>query len=124
MELDNICNRIVDVTRRLGAILDSAQALANAMLHLEVFEHIVVARMGPENYLTYADRSGSNYEGGKLPVWYFVSYERPSIGPSLDMLGRSIDSSSISTIFVSKAIGHQSEFSRLVIPLLSIWLAA
>lgn len=87
-DLKSAWQRVLNVTERVWADNDPAQALANATLYLEAFGHVVIAWIWLEQALTAGDKSGDFYEGKRLAARYFFSYELPTIDPNLDILER------------------------------------
>jgi hypothetical protein len=65
---------------------DVDAALANSVVYLEAFGHIVVAWMWLEQLLACADRDGEFYHGKRQAARYFFRYELPKTAPQLDLL--------------------------------------
>jgi alkylation response protein AidB-like acyl-CoA dehydrogenase len=87
-DLENAWVRVMQVTKRLWAANDSAQALANATLYLEAFGHVVMAWIWLEQLLAAGGEEGDFYDGKRLAARYFFSYELPTINPNLEILER------------------------------------
>jgi alkylation response protein AidB-like acyl-CoA dehydrogenase len=78
--------RLVEVTSGMFAAGDVDAALANSVVYLEAFGHIVVAWMWLEQLLACADRDGEFYHGKRQAARYFFRYELPKTAPQLDLL--------------------------------------
>jgi alkylation response protein AidB-like acyl-CoA dehydrogenase len=78
--------RLVEVTAGMFAAGDVDAALANSVVYLEAFGHIVVAWMWLEQLLACADRDGEFYHGKRQAARYFFRYELPKTAPQLDLL--------------------------------------
>jgi alkylation response protein AidB-like acyl-CoA dehydrogenase len=78
--------RLVDVTTAMFASGDIDAALANSVVYLEAFGHIVVAWIWLEQVLACNGRSGDFYDGKRHAARYFFRSELPRTGPQLDLL--------------------------------------
>ena len=85
-QLDASQQRLVAVTASMFASGDLDAALANSVVYLEAFGHIVIAWIWLEQLLAAADGSGNFYEGKRQAGRYFFRYELPKTGPQLDLL--------------------------------------
>ena len=65
---------------------DIDAALANSVVYLEAFGHIVIAWIWLEQLLAADGRAGNFYEGKRQAGRYFFRYELPKTGPQLDLL--------------------------------------
>jgi hypothetical protein len=65
---------------------DTEAALANSVIYLEAFGHIVVAWMWLEQFVAAEGRSGGFYDGKRQAARYFFLYELPRTAPQLDLL--------------------------------------
>ena len=84
--LDATWQRRFTVTMGLFASGDAAAALANSVIYLEAFGHIVIAWMWLEQFLTAGANPGAFYDGKRQAARYFFRYELPRTGPQLDLL--------------------------------------
>ena len=80
--------RLITVTAALGASGDADAALANSVLYLDAFGHIVIAWMWLEQAVVAEHRTGDFYDGKRHAARYFYRYELPKTGPALDVLYR------------------------------------
>ena len=85
-QLDRSWQRIVAVTASMFAAGDVDAALANSVVYLEAFGHIVVAWIWLEQMLAADGRSGDFYDGKRQAGRYFFRHELPRTGPQLDLL--------------------------------------
>jgi hypothetical protein len=74
------------VTEQMFAGGDIEAAMANSVIYLEAFGHLVIAWMWLEQFVAADDRAGDFYEGKRQAARYFFRYELPRIGPQLDLL--------------------------------------
>ena len=65
---------------------DVEAALANSVVYLEAFGHIVVAWIWLEQLLAANGRTGDFYDGKRQAARYFFRYELPKTAPQLDLL--------------------------------------
>ena len=65
---------------------DPEAALANSVIYLEAFGHLVVAWLWLEQELAAAGRDGDFYDGKRQAARYFFGYELPRTRPQLDLL--------------------------------------
>jgi butyryl-CoA dehydrogenase len=84
--LDDVVQRIVEVTAAVWADMDPELALANASAYLEAVGHTVVAWLWLEQLLAAAGKDGDFYDGKRAAARYFFRYELPRTGPQLDLL--------------------------------------
>ena len=85
-QLDAAWQRIVAVTTAMFESGDVEAALANSVVYLEAFGHIVVAWIWLEQLLACNGRSGDFYHGKRQAARYFFRYELPRTEPQLDLL--------------------------------------
>jgi alkylation response protein AidB-like acyl-CoA dehydrogenase len=85
-ELDSSWQRLVGVTSSMFGAGDIEAAMANSVIYLEAFGHIVVAWMWLEQVLAAHGRSGDFYDGKRQAARYFFRYELPKTAPQLDLL--------------------------------------
>jgi hypothetical protein len=93
-ELDSSWQRLVGVTSSMFGSGDIEAAMANSVIYLEAFGHIVVAWMWLEQVLAAQGRSGDFYDGKRQAARYFFRYELPKTAPQLDLL-ESLDRTTI-----------------------------
>jgi alkylation response protein AidB-like acyl-CoA dehydrogenase len=79
-------DRLVAVTSGMFASGDAEATLANSVIYLEAFGHIVVAWMWLEQFVAAEGRSGEFYDGKRQAARYFFLYELPRTAPQLDLL--------------------------------------
>jgi hypothetical protein len=84
--LDSTWRRLVQVTTAMFGSGDVEAALANSVVYLEAFGHIVVAWIWLEQLLAVNGRSGDFYDGKRQAAQYFFRYELPKTAPQLDLL--------------------------------------
>ena len=87
-QLDAVWQRLVQVTTGLFASGDIEAALANSVIYLEAFGHIVIAWMWLEQLLAAHGHEGDFYDGKRQAARYFFAYELPKTAPQLDLLER------------------------------------
>jgi alkylation response protein AidB-like acyl-CoA dehydrogenase len=85
-QLDATWQRLVGVTTAMFGSGDVEAALANSVVYLEAFGHIVVAWMWLEQLLAANGRTGDFYDGKRQAARYFFRYELPKTAPQLDLL--------------------------------------
>jgi alkylation response protein AidB-like acyl-CoA dehydrogenase len=85
-QLDASWQRLVVVTAGMFGSGDAEAAMANSVVYLEAFGHIVVAWMWLEQFLAADGRSGDFYDGKRQAARYFFRYELPRTAPQLDLL--------------------------------------
>ncbi|MDT5210086.1 MAG: hypothetical protein QOF67_2501 [Mycobacterium sp.] len=85
-QLDSAWQRLVGVTTAMFGSGDVEAALANSVVYLEAFGHIVVAWIWLEQLLAVNGRSGDFYDGKRQAAQYFFRYELPKTAPQLDLL--------------------------------------
>ncbi|MEE2062323.1 acyl-CoA dehydrogenase [Rhodococcus artemisiae] len=85
-ELEDVWNRLVDVTDALLSEPDAAAALANSSVYLEAFGHTVVAWIWLEQLTVVGDKDGAFYDGKRAAARYFYTYELSKVGPQIDLL--------------------------------------
>ncbi|CAM3372164.1 acyl-CoA dehydrogenase [Mycobacterium intermedium] len=87
-QLNAAWQRLVSVTAAMFGSGDIDAALANSVLYLEAFGHIVVAWIWLQQVLAAQGRDGDFYDGKRQAARYFYGYELPKTGPQLDLLER------------------------------------
>jgi alkylation response protein AidB-like acyl-CoA dehydrogenase len=85
-QLDSAWQRLVGVTTAMFGSGDIEAAMANSVIYLEAFGHIVVAWMWLEQALAADGHSGDFYDGKRQAARYFFRYELPKTAPQLDLL--------------------------------------
>jgi alkylation response protein AidB-like acyl-CoA dehydrogenase len=85
-QLDAAWQRLLGVTTGMFDSGDVEAALANSVIYLEAFGHIVVAWMWLEQLLAANGRTGDFYDGKRQAARYFFRYELPKTAPQLDLL--------------------------------------
>ena len=65
---------------------DIEAAMANSVIYLEAFGHIVIAWMWLEQFLPPTGKSGDFYDGKRQAARYFFRYELPKTTPQLELL--------------------------------------
>lgn len=85
-QLSAAWQRLVAVTATMFSSGDVEAALANSVVYLEVFGHIVVAWMWLEQALAAHGHTGDFYDGKRAATRYFFHYELPRTAPQLDLL--------------------------------------
>lgn len=85
-QLDEQWRRLVEVTAAMFAAGDVDAALANSVVYLEAFGHIVVAWIWLEQMLAAHGRTGDFFDGKRQAGRYFFRYELPKTTPQLDLL--------------------------------------
>jgi alkylation response protein AidB-like acyl-CoA dehydrogenase len=93
-QLESVLQRLVTVTAGMFGAGDIDAALANSVVYLEAFGHVVIAWMWLEQLLATAGRTGDFYDGKRQAARYFFRYELPKTGPQLDLL-ESLDRTTI-----------------------------
>src|SRR6478736_661878 len=84
--LDASWRRLVDVTAGMFGSGDAEAAMANSVVYLEAFGHIVLAWIWLEQFVATAGRDGDFYDGKRQAARYFFCYELPKTAPQLDLL--------------------------------------
>ena len=85
-ELNASWHRLVAVTAGMFASGDAEAALANSVVYLEAFGHVVVAWVWLEQFLATEGLDGDFYDGKRQAAKYFFRYELPKTAPQLDLL--------------------------------------
>jgi len=78
--------RLVAVTSGMSGSGDVEAALANSVVYLEAFGHVVVAWMWLEQFVAADGRSGDFYDGKRQAARFFFRYELPRTAAQLDLL--------------------------------------
>ena len=84
--LDTAWKRLVAVTAGMFASGDIDGALANSVVYLEAFGHIVIAWIWLEQLCAAHGKSGDFYDGKRQAARYFFRYELPKTSAQLDLL--------------------------------------
>ncbi|BBZ46166.1 acyl-CoA dehydrogenase [Mycobacterium parmense] len=87
-ELGATWQRLVSVTAAMFSSGDVEAALANSVIYLEAFGHVVVAWIWLQQVMAAHGRDGDFYDGKRQAARYFYRYELPKTGPQLDLLER------------------------------------
>jgi alkylation response protein AidB-like acyl-CoA dehydrogenase len=85
-QLDSAWQRLVTVTATMFGSGDIEAAMANSVIYLEAFGHIVIAWMWLEQALAAGGHTGDFYDGKRQAARYFFRYELPKTAPQLDLL--------------------------------------
>jgi len=85
-QLDAAWQRLAHVTTGMFGSGDIEAALANSVVYLEAFGHIVIAWMWLEQLHAAHGRTGDFYDGKRQAGRYFFRYELPKTAPQLDLL--------------------------------------
>ncbi len=85
-QLNASWQRLAAVTAVMFSSGDVEAALANSVVYLEAFGHIVVAWIWLQQLLAAHGRQGDFYDGKRAAARYFFRYELPRRGPQLDLL--------------------------------------
>ena len=84
--LQQVLDRVLEVTLTLWGAGDVELTLANATPYLEAVGHLVLAWTWLELELASAGKEGAFYEGKRAAARYFFSWELPRTAPQLDLL--------------------------------------
>jgi alkylation response protein AidB-like acyl-CoA dehydrogenase len=84
--LEAAWQRLVAVTTAMFASGDVDAALANSVVYLEAFGHIVIGWMWLEQFRAAEGQHGDFYDGKRQAARYFFRYELPRTAPQLDLL--------------------------------------
>ncbi|WP_319453050.1 MULTISPECIES: acyl-CoA dehydrogenase [unclassified Mycobacterium] len=85
-QLDASWHRLVAVTAGMFGSGDAEAAMANSVVYLEAFGHVVLAWMWLEQFIATQGQSGDFYDGKRQAARYFFRYELPRTAPQLDLL--------------------------------------
>jgi alkylation response protein AidB-like acyl-CoA dehydrogenase len=85
-QLDAAWQRLAAVTRDMLGSGDIEAAMANSVVYLEAFGHIVVAWIWLQQVIAAHDCTGDFYDGKRQAARYFFRYELPKTAPQLDLL--------------------------------------
>jgi hypothetical protein len=85
-QLESGWQRLVAVTTAMFGSGDTEAAMANSVIYLETFGHIVVAWIWLEQVLAANGQTGDFYDGKRQAARYFFRYELPKTAPQLDLL--------------------------------------
>lgn len=86
IQLDAAWQRLIAVTRELLASGDIEAAMANSVVYLDTFGHIVVAWIWLQQVIAAHGCTGDFYDGKRQASRYFFHYELPKTAPQLDLL--------------------------------------
>ncbi|MDT5298852.1 MAG: hypothetical protein QOG79_2094 [Mycobacterium sp.] len=79
-------DRLVTVTSGIFGSGDVEAALANSVVYLEAFGHVVVAWMWLEQFVAADGQAGDFYDGKRQAARFFFRYELPRTAAQLDLL--------------------------------------
>jgi alkylation response protein AidB-like acyl-CoA dehydrogenase len=79
-------DRLLEVTAGMFASGDVEAALANSVVYLEAFGHVVVAWMWLEQFIAADGRDGDFYDGKRQATRFFFRHELPRTAPQFDLL--------------------------------------
>ena len=85
-QLDASWQRLVAVTAAMFGSGDVEAALANSVVYLEAFGHIVVAWIWLQQVLAADGQNGDFFDGKRQAARFFFRYELPKTTPQLDLL--------------------------------------
>ncbi|MCT7658965.1 acyl-CoA dehydrogenase [Mycobacterium deserti] len=85
-QLDASWRRLASVTTAMFDSGDVEAAMANSVVYLEAFGHIVLAWIWLEQILAADGHAGDFYDGKRQAARYFFRYELPRTAPQLDLL--------------------------------------
>ena len=85
-QLSSAWQRLVAVTTGMFGSGDIDAALANSVVYLEAFGHILIAWTWLEQLRAAHGRTGDFYDGKRQAARYFFTYELPKTAPQLDLL--------------------------------------
>ena len=85
-QLDSTWVRLTGVTAGMFSSGEIDAALANSVVYLEAFGHIVIAWIWLEQMLAAEGCNGDFYDGKRQAARYFFRYELPKTVPQLDLL--------------------------------------
>jgi hypothetical protein len=86
VQLDASWRRLIAVTATMFGSGDIDAAMANSVVYLEAFGHIVVAWIWLQQVVAAHGRDGDFYDGKRQAARYFFRYELPKTSPQLDLL--------------------------------------
>lgn len=95
IRLDTAWQRLVAVTSDVLACGDIEAAMANSVVYLDTFGHIVVAWIWLQQVIATHGCSGDFYDGKRQTSRFFLRYELPKTTPQLDLLA-SLDRTTLS----------------------------
>jgi alkylation response protein AidB-like acyl-CoA dehydrogenase len=78
--------RLVAVTSTMFGSGDAEAALANSVVYLEAFGHVVVAWIWLEQFVAAGGGAGDFYDGKRQAARYFFRYELPRTAAQFDLL--------------------------------------
>ncbi|MHA4853947.1 acyl-CoA dehydrogenase [Rhodococcus sp. MSC1_016] len=84
--LQEVGQRVANVTEHVWRTRDPELALANASTYLEAVGHCVIAWIWLEQALTAEGKTGDFYEGKRHAARYFFTYELPKTDHQFDLL--------------------------------------
>jgi alkylation response protein AidB-like acyl-CoA dehydrogenase len=85
-QLKSSWQRLLEVTGAMFASGDTEATLANSVIYLEAFGHVVMAWIWLEQFVVADGQSGDFYDGKRQATRYFFRYELPKTAPQLDLL--------------------------------------
>jgi len=85
-QLESAWSRLAGVTAGMFSAGDVDAALANSVVYLEAFGHIVLAWIWLEQMVAVDGRDGDFFDGKRQAARYFFRYELPRTTPQLDLL--------------------------------------
>jgi alkylation response protein AidB-like acyl-CoA dehydrogenase len=86
IQLDAAWQRLIAVTRELLSSGDVEVAMANSVVYLDTFGHIVVAWIWLQQVIAADGCTGDFYDGKRQGCRYFFHYELPKTAAQLDLL--------------------------------------
>jgi alkylation response protein AidB-like acyl-CoA dehydrogenase len=85
-QLKSSWQRLLEVTGAMFASGDTEATLANSVIYLEAFGHVVMAWIWLEQFVVANGQSGDFYDGKRQAARYFFRYELPKTAPQFDLL--------------------------------------
>ncbi len=85
-QLDSSWQRLTSVTAGMFGSGDIDAAMANSVIYMEAFGHIVIAWIWLEQLLAAHGQPGDFYDGKRQAGRFFFRYELPKTAPQLDLL--------------------------------------
>ena len=85
-QLDSSWQRLTSVTAGMFGSGDIDAAMANSVIYLEAFGHLVIAWIWLEQLVAAHGQRGDFYDGKRQAGRFFFRYELPKTAPQLDLL--------------------------------------
>src|SRR5271165_2284822 len=85
-QLDSSWQRLTSVTAGMFGSGDIDAAMANSVIYLEAFGHLMIAWIWLEQLVAAHGQRGDFYDGKRQAGRFFFRYELPKTAPQLDLL--------------------------------------